>query len=170
MKPLLLCGVIEMPSTDIEYLDPDCPDVQSMIAASDAYYVDLYPAESNHLESSDDLKKSNVLFVGCRIDGELVAKGAAKIMQDDGNYAEIKRVFVLDHHRGKGLSNRIMQFLETELQNRGVSLFRLETGIKQPEALSLYRKLGYTERGPYGSYRPDPFSVFMEKHTRQADE
>ncbi len=149
---------------DIEYLDPDSPEVQALIAVSDAYYVNLYPAESNHLESSDDLKKSNVLFVGCRIDGELVASGAAKIMQDDGSYAEIKRVFVLDAHRGKGLSNRIMRFLETELQNRGVDLFRLETGIKQPEALGLYRKLGYQERGPYGSYGPDPYSVFMEKH------
>jgi len=153
-----------MPSTNIEYLDPDSPEVQAMIAESDAYYVDLYPAESNHLESSGDLKKANVLFVGCRINGELVASGAAKVMQDDGNYAEIKRVFVLGDHRGKGLSNRIMHFLETELQSRGVNLFRLETGIKQPEALGLYRKLGYTERGPYGSYGPDPLSVFMEKH------
>lgn len=161
---------MQMPSADIEYLDPDSPEVQAMIAWSDAYYVALYPVESNHLESSNDLKKPNVLFVGCRIDGELVANGAAKMMQDDGNYAEIKRVFVLDDYRGQGLSKRIMQFLESELQNRGVSLFRLETGIKQPEALSLYRKLGYTERGPYGSYRPDPLSVYMEKHTPQADE
>jgi putative acetyltransferase len=153
-----------MPEMDIEYLDPDSLEVQALIVVSDAYYVDLYPTESNHLENSDDLKKSNVLFVGCRIDGELVASGAAKIMQDDGSYAEIKRVFVLDSHRGKGLSNRIMRFLETELQSRGVSMFRLETGIKQPEALGLYRKLGYEERGPYGSYGPDPYSVFMEKH------
>jgi putative acetyltransferase len=149
---------------DIEYLDPDAPEVQELIAASDAYYIDLYPAESNHLESSEDLKRSNVLFVGCRIENEIVASGAAKIMQDDGNYAEIKRVFVLDHHRGKGLSNKIMCYLEDELQIRGIKLFRLETGVKQPEALGLYRKLGYRERGPFGSYVTDPFSVFMEKY------
>lgn len=148
---------------DIEYLNPDSPEVQTLLAVSDAYYVNLYPAESNHLESSDDLKKPNVLFVGCRIDGELVASGAAKIMQDDGSFAEIKRVFVVDDHRGKGLSSKVMCFLETELQGRGVSLFRLETGVKQPEALGLYRKLGYLERGPFGSYRADPYSVFMEK-------
>jgi putative acetyltransferase len=148
---------------DIEYLDPDSPEVQALLAVSDAYYVNLYPTESNHLESSDDLKKPGVLFVGCRINGELVASGAAKIMQDDGCYAEIKRVFVLDDHRGKGLSNRVMRFLEAELQNRGVSLFRLETGIKQPEALGLYRKLGYLERDPFGAYKADPYSVFMEK-------
>jgi putative acetyltransferase len=152
-----------MHSEDMEYLDPDALEVQALIAASDAYYVDLYPAESTHLESSDDLKKPNVLFVGCRIDGELVASGAAKIMHNDGNYAEIKRVFVLDRHRGKGLSHRVMQFLEDELRQRGLSLFRLETGVKQPAALGLYRKLGYRERGPFGSYRADPLSVFMEK-------
>jgi putative acetyltransferase len=147
----------------IEYLDPDAAEVQALLAVSDAYYVNLYPAESNHLESSDDLKKPNVLFVGCRIDGELVASGAAKIMQDDGSYAEIKRVFVVDEHRGKGLSSKVMCFLETELQGRGVSLFRLETGVRQPEALGLYRKLGYLERGSFGSYKTDPHSVFMEK-------
>ena len=147
----------------IEYLDPDSPEVQALLAESDAYYVNLYPAESNHLESSEDLKKPNVLFVGCRIDGELVASGAAKIIQGNDSYAEIKRVFVVDDHRGKGLSSKLMRFLETELQGRGVSLFRLETGVKQPEALGLYRKLGYLERGPFGSYRADPYSVFMEK-------
>jgi putative acetyltransferase len=147
----------------IEYLDPDAAEVQALLAVSDAYYVNLYPAESNHLESSDDLKKPNVLFVGCRIDGELVASGAAKIMQGDGSYAEIKRVFVVDEHRGKGLSSKVMCFLETELQGRGVSLFRLETGVRQPEALGLYRKLGYLERGSFGSYKTDPHSVFMEK-------
>lgn len=148
---------------NIENLDPDSPEVQALIAASDAYYIDLYPAESNHLESSEDLKKPNVILLGCRVDGELVASAAAKILQDDVDYAEIKRLFVLDRHRGKGLSNKIMCHLETELQNRGISLFRLETGIKQPEALGLYRKLGYRERGPFGSYVADPLSVFMEK-------
>ena len=94
---------------------------------------------------------------------ELVASGGAKLMQDDGYYAEIKRVFVLENFRGRGLSRQIMQALEDELRNRGVTLFRLETGIKQPEALGLYRKLGYRERGPFGAYRVDPYSVFMEK-------
>jgi len=150
---------------NIEYLDPDSPEVQALIAASDAYYVDLYPAESNHLETSEDLKKPNVILLGCRIDGELVASGAAKVLEDEGRYAEIKRVFVLDRHRGKGLSSEIMHYLETELQNRDISLFRLETGVKQPEALGLYRKLGYRERGPFGSYVADPFSVFMEKQS-----
>jgi len=109
--------------------------------------------------------KPNVLFFGCRVDGNLVASGAAKLMNDDGDYAEIKRVFVLDAYRGQGLSAKVMNYLESELQRRGVSLLRLETGVLQPEALGLYRKLGYRERGPFGAYAADPLSVFMEKMT-----
>jgi putative acetyltransferase len=149
--------------TQIEYLDPQAADVKALVAVSDDFYEGLYPEESNHLEALDDLDKPNVLLVGCRVDGALVASGAAKLMDDDGDYAEIKRVFVLEDFRGRGLSGKIMSFLETELHKRGVWLFRLETGVRQPEALGLYRKLGYKERGPYGAYGPDPLSVFMEK-------
>ena len=149
----------------IEYLDPQAADVKALVAVSDAFYEGLYPVGSNHLEALDDLEKPNVLLMGCRIGGALVASGAAKLMDDDGDYAEIKRVFVLDDYRGRGLSGRIMNYLETELHQCGVRLFRLETGVHQPEALGLYRKLGYHQRGPYGAYGPDPLSVFMEKQS-----
>ena len=152
----------------IEHLDPQAAEVKTLVAASDAFYEGLYPDESNHLEALDDLEKPNVLFIGCRVDGALVASGAAKLMDDDGDYAEIKRVFVLDDYRGRGLSGRIMNYLETELRQRGVRQFRLETGVYQPEAQGLYRKLGYRERGPFGAYGPDPLSVFMEKQSSAA--
>jgi putative acetyltransferase len=56
-----------------------------------------------------------------------------------------------------------MDYLEARLREQGIELLRLETGIHQPEAIGLYRKLGYRERGPFGAYRVDPLSVFMEK-------
>jgi hypothetical protein len=43
---------------------------------------------------------------------------------------------------------------------------RLETGISQPEALTLYRAAGYAERGPFGHYTADPLSLFMENRWR----
>ncbi len=152
-----------MPEVKIGHLDPDSGAVQVLIAASDAFYDGLYPPESNHLEATSGLKKEHVIFMGCRIGDELVASGGAKLMHDDGDYAEIKRVFVLENFRGRGLSRQVMEALETELRSRGVTLFRLETGVRQPEALGLYRRLDYRERGPFGAYRPDPLSVFMEK-------
>jgi putative acetyltransferase len=56
-----------------------------------------------------------------------------------------------------------MQRIESHAIESGMPLVRLETGVSQPEALGLYRALGYHLRGPFGSYRDDPLSVFMEK-------
>jgi putative acetyltransferase len=86
-----------------------------------------------------------------------------KLLDDDDRYGEIKRVFVLAEHRGKGLARAIMATLEDMVRREGYFLARLETGVAQPEALGLYRALGYAQRNPFGHYRPDPLSVFMEK-------
>jgi putative acetyltransferase len=84
-------------------------------------------------------------------------------LSDDGRYGELKRVFVLESHRGKGYSKAIMEKLEGHLKSSGIALARLETGIRQPEALGLYKRLGYVERAPFGAYVADPLSIFMEK-------
>jgi len=75
----------------------------------------------------------------------------------------MKRVFVDPAARGKGVARAIMEALEQDAAKRGVTRMQLETGIKQPEAIALYRKFGYAERGPFGAYQPDPLSLFMEK-------
>jgi len=56
-----------------------------------------------------------------------------------------------------------MEALEREAATLGVRLMQLETGIKQPEAIALYRAFGYVERDPFGGYQPDPLSLFMQK-------
>jgi putative acetyltransferase len=142
---------------------PNSPAARRLIALSDEYLAALYPPESNHLASVDALLAPNVCFLGIHDAGELVACGAVILQQHDVAYGEIKRVFVLPEHRGRGHARNIMAALEDELRRRDVMLARLETGISQPEALTLYRTLGYCERGPFGSYRLDPWSVFMEK-------
>jgi putative acetyltransferase len=151
----------------VQPLDPAEPAAGRLLAASDAYLGALYPAASNHLEDVAALRRPNVRMFGGYLGGELVACGAVKLMTDDGVYAEIKRVFVVASHRGRGLSTAIMLHIEQHLRRAGISVARLETGIRQPEALGLYAKLGYTLRAPFGGYRPDPLSVFMEKHLGQ---
>jgi putative acetyltransferase len=94
----------------------------------------------------------------------LAACGAVKLVEDDTPYGEIKRVFVEEKYRGKNLATAVMQHLEDHLSSIGVKVVRLEARPMQPEALGLYRKLGYADRGPFGSYRIDPLSVFMEKN------
>ncbi len=54
--------------------------------------------------------------------------------------------------------------LEKWLLESGVPLSRLETGIHQHAALRFYEKLGYARMAePFGEYKCDPLSVFMEK-------
>jgi putative acetyltransferase len=142
---------------------PDSPGARTLIALSDEYLIALYPPEVTFLESIEALLKPNVCFVGIEAGGELVACGAVKQMEDDPAYGEIKRVFVLPDHRGRGHARSIMLALESELRQMGIALARLETGISQPEALGLYEALGYRLRGPFGAYPANPYSVFMEK-------
>jgi putative acetyltransferase len=153
-----------MQSMVIEPLDPGSIEAHALIAESDAFMASLYPAGSVFLASIESLMAPNVLLLGGRIDAELVACGAARTLIDaTGTYGEIKRVFVRERHRGKGLSRAIMRRLEAHLVASGVGTARLETGVRQPQALALYRSIGYVERAPFGDYPPDPLSVFLEK-------
>ena len=147
----------------IEQISPARADVRDLIRQSDEHLAELYPPESNHLESSDDLTRLNVLMLGVFNDGALIGIGAVKILVDDVAYGEIKRVFVTPEFRGQGISKMIMEELERRLIENQIGISRLETGIAQPEAIGLYKGLGYIERSPFGAYQDDPLSVFMEK-------
>jgi putative acetyltransferase len=140
---------------------PRQDDVVALIRQSDALMQSLYPAESNHLVDIDALAEPHVYFFVAREHGRALGCGAFVIA--DGKHAEMTRVFVDPAARGKGVARLIMEALEREAAKLGIALMRLETGIKQAEAIALYRKFGYIERGPFGSYRPDPLSLFMEK-------
>jgi len=143
-------------------LDPGHPEAQRLMALSEAYMSALYPAESNHFEPADGLRPPGGCFYGAWRGEQLVGCGGVKRFEAD-RYGEIKRLFVLDSERGRGVARQLMARLEAELVDSGIALARLETGIHQPEALALYRRLGYVERGPFGAYALDPLSVFMEK-------
>jgi len=140
---------------------PRQDDVIALIRQSDALMQSLYPAESNHLVDVDSLAAFDVHFVVARERGRALGCGA--FVLGEGGHAEMKRVFVDPAARGKGVARAIMEALEQEAARLGVTRMQLETGIRQPEAIALYRKFGYAERGPFGSYQPDPLSPFMEK-------
>ena len=66
--------------------------------------------------------------------------------------------------RGRKLGRSILLRIEQEARTAGLECLRLETGIHQAEALALYRSAGYRERGPFGDYRSDALSIFMERN------
>ncbi len=152
----------------IRRLDPELVEAQMIIAQSDTYMHALYPSESNHLVSAEALKKPNILFLGAYVidaaqNEKLAGCGAVRVADDDGHYGEIKRLFVFEEYRGRGISKEIMCALESSLIDQDIYIARLETGVKQPEAIALYQSIGYVERGPFADYQLDPLSLFMEK-------
>ncbi|MBS4046089.1 MAG: GNAT family N-acetyltransferase [Alphaproteobacteria bacterium] len=150
-----------MMTISIAIENPDQPDIVALLQAADDWYATLYPAESNHLLDVSTLQQPDIaFFVARENDGRLLGFGA---VANRGDYAEIKRMYLAPSARGRKLGRRILEALEAHAAERGQSCFRLETGIHQPEAIGLYRSHGYREIGPFGSYGPDPLSLFMEK-------
>jgi putative acetyltransferase len=75
----------------------------------------------------------------------------------------MKRLFVDPASRGQGVGLRLVQAIETAAAQDGVRQLFLETGVKSHEALGLYRRIGFKQCGPFGSYANDPLSIFMVK-------
>ena len=148
---------------EITPLDPREKGCRALIQDLDDYQVTLYPAESNHLDSIDELIKPHVHFLGALYEGNLVGCGAIKFCDTGDTYGEIKRMYVLPSARGMGVGREILHALETIAARQNHNIIRLETGISQPEALQLYEQCGYVKINPFGNYQQDPFSVFMEK-------
>jgi len=144
----------------ITSVDPLEKDVRALVAKLDAYQLSLYPPESNHLDSAKLLQQDHVRMFAARDDGKIVGCGAVKIL---GAYAELKRMYVIGSHRSRGIAALLLDRLEKESLDCGLTIVRLETGILQDAALNFYRSKGYVDREPYGEYKTDPLSIFMEK-------
>jgi putative acetyltransferase len=153
-----------MPDFTISAEDPASPDVRRLIEALDAFLVALYPPESNHLLPIDALRQSNVTFLTARSTDRVVACGA--LVNHDGEYGELKRMFVLPEFRGFKVGRQILDELEARGRAIGLPVIRLETGVAQHNALALYERAGYQRIGPFGDFYDDPLCVYMEKRLR----
>jgi putative acetyltransferase len=135
-------------------------DVRALLLAVHAWSVGLYPPESRHGLDPADYERPEVTLFVARCDGVAVGCGAY-LLQGDGS-AEVKSMFVAPEARGRGIGRSVLEATEAALSGR-VTTLRLETGVKQLAAIRLYESAGFRRRGPFGSYRADPLSVFMEK-------
>jgi len=149
------------PEITIAAEDPRQPEVRRLIALSDATMQALYPAESNHLVDADALAAPDAVFLVARGGKEVLGSIAFRIIAP--GHAEMKRMFVRVEARGAGLGRRLLEALEDAARRQHIGRISLETGIRQPEAIGLYRAFGYRECPPFGGYSADPLSLFMTK-------
>lgn len=105
----------------------------------------------------DAIKNAIVAFA----DGKPVGCGAIKDF--NGEAMEVKRMYVLPAHRGKGIAHKILTELELWAKELGYDSCVLETGKKQPEAISLYQKAGFKITENYGQYIGIENSICFKK-------
>lgn len=147
--------------------DPSQPEIVALLRDGEEHSANLYPAESNHHLPLSALRASNVRFLVVRdAAGRAVGTGALAL---NGAWAELKRMWVIPQARGLGVSRMILAELEARARSEGVRTLRLETGVANHAALGLYTRAGFRRRDPFGGYRADPLSVFMQKDLSGAE-
>ncbi len=89
--------------------------------------------------------------------------GCGAIKEHETNAIEIKRMYVSPENRNKGIATTILSELEHWAKELSYAKCILETGKKQPEAIALYKRNGYTIIPNYGQYAGIENSLCFEK-------
>ena len=97
-------------------------------------------------------------------DKQPIACGAIK--EYEPGVMEVKRMFTIPSLRGQGLATQVLTALENWAADLGYNKCVLETGKRQPDAIQLYQKNGYTIIPNYGQYAGVENSVCFEKKLR----
>jgi GNAT superfamily N-acetyltransferase len=85
------------------------------------------------------------------------------IREHSSTMMEVKRMYTLPGYRGKGLATKVLNELEKWASELSYQKCILETGWRQPDAIRLYEKNGYSRIPNYGKYAGIVNSVCFEK-------
>ncbi|NEY32491.1 GNAT family N-acetyltransferase [Streptomyces sp. PRKS01-65] len=145
---------------DIRPVAFDHPDAVKLNAEVQAEYDLRYGdgGDATPLDPADFRPPNGLYLIAYDERGVPVASGGWRRQDanDQGNLdgdAELKRMFVLEQMRGRGLARRILAALEEDARAAGRLRMVLETGTKQPEAMALYASSGYEPCEKFGYYR-----------------
>jgi GNAT superfamily N-acetyltransferase len=135
--------------------EPGSSLLASMSAEIDGLYAELpgsldsVPATAEQMADPD-----GSFLVISDATGPLACGGVKRL---DTETAEIKRMYVADSHRGRGVGRRLLAELESECRRLGYWRIRLDTGSDQPSARALYESSGYRR---IADYNGNPLAAF----------
>jgi ribosomal protein S18 acetylase RimI-like enzyme len=97
--------------------------------------------------------------------GKVVGMGMLRKLED--RVGEIKRMYIRQQYRGRGLGKMLLNKLMAKAEEFGYSTLRLDTADFMTVAQSIYRSVGFKEIDEYvGSEVPEwyrPYIKYMEK-------
>jgi len=129
---------------------------QSLIAALNAELESRYPEEGANFFSIDpeEVSEGRGAFFVAYVGDEPVGCGAVRRIAP--TVAEIKRMYVVPTARVCGVGRQIVAKLESIARELGATQLVLETGARQPEALAMYTRAGFTRIPLFGEYINTP--------------
>ncbi len=156
----------------VERTDITTDVARALILALNAELSAMYPepgATHFRLDPSETAPGAGAFLVAT-LDGTPVGCGAVRTLADHvasldnpGRVGEVKRMYVERSVRGSGVGRAIVARIEQEARALGMSHIVLETGVRQVEAIALYRRTGFTEIPAYGEYVTSPVSICFAK-------
>jgi GNAT superfamily N-acetyltransferase len=139
-----------MTTVDIREIPIHSDDAQRLIGMLDQELLIEYPPEHVHAVDVESFHRNGGVFV-VGYDAEMpIACGALRPV--DRSEVELKRMYVVDSRRGRGVSRQILQFLETKARQLGFARLVLETGDAQHSAIRLYSTAGFDRIESFGEY------------------
>ncbi|GHH07899.1 GNAT family N-acetyltransferase [Streptomyces lanatus] len=148
----------------------DHPDAVKLNDQVQAEYAVRYgdDGDATPLATADFEPPNGLYLIAYDELGVPVASGGWRAQDDNGEGnqdgdAELKRMYVVDAMRGRGLARRVLAALEEDARAAGRVRMVLETGANQPEAVALYTSSGYEPCGKFGYYRFHELSLCYAK-------
>ena len=141
----------------------DSPVGRELMELALAEIYARYPDENPHpsqLEAQQFVEPEGVFLVAW-FDGKPASCGGLRKLHD--GTAEVKRMYAEPWARRRGLGRLILGELEAAARRLGYSKIKLETGIRQPEAIAFYESSGFVRCAAYGEFAESPLSVCFEK-------
>jgi DNA-binding MarR family transcriptional regulator/GNAT superfamily N-acetyltransferase len=149
--------LLQLAGLQIERVDPASPAARWCVGQ---YFDELNRRFDSGFDpvaslSADDrdLVPPRGAFLVASVDGEPVACGAVKAVSP--GVGSLKRMWVAGTVRGLGIGRRVLEALETQARELGMTTVRLETNQTLHEAIRLYRSAGFREVARFSS---DPYA------------
>ena len=163
------CAVVN-DDVSLSIEDPRDAAGAALIAEMVAFIGRLYPEDADEAEppwTLEDIARQGC-FIVARVGGAAAGCGGLAPVAADGAL-EIVRMYVRPGFRGRRVAGQILAELERLASARHVKMLMLRCGPRQPEALSLYERNGYTRRGVFAHHGDHPTNLFYEKRLTSAD-
>ena len=146
-------------------------EVRILIGELDQELSAEYAPEQRHGLALDAIFAPGIRFFLARLNCAAVGCGGVAFFAD---FAEVKRMYVRDAARGRGVAQALLVRIEQAACDAGFSLLRLETGGRQIAALRFYQRAGFQIFAAFGAYAtmaPQAIatSVFLQKQLRSPD-